>query len=261
MRMGRLLSFVLVAGIGSVGCSSSTPDAITDAGPSDVGTPDTGGLGDSGVVADRGTATDTGAPDVGASASCGATLGACNVVTNVGCMVGEGCYAGRNADGGVGATCAEAGRRGWGEACTSANGCREGFACLGTPGACVKLCCLNDNASCRDETRGGRPGAVCAGGVNGSDVRTCMEISSCDVLATSNNRCAADRPRCEIIATDGTTNCAPQEAGATPGGDGASCCTNNRCLPGFACVPRDLTMGGVGPGILGFGGAPPIAGP
>ncbi len=38
--------------------------------------------------------------------------------------------------------------------------------------------------------------------MTGSDVRTCMEISSCDVYAASNNRCPAARPRCDIIAID-----------------------------------------------------------
>lgn len=239
MRMLRSVRLFVVAGALSLGCSSSSPEPQLDAGPTDLGSTDTG------TVTDHGTVTDQGSPDTGSAATCGGTLGACNVVTNANCAVGQGCYAGRNADGGVGASCAPAGSHGWGEACSSANGCREGFACLGTPGACVKLCCQNDNASCRDETHGGRPGAVCAGTVNGSDIRTCMEISSCDVYATGSNRCPVDRPRCDIIASDGTTNCFPQEAGAAPGAEGTACCSNNRCQPGLVCVPRDTTMGGV----------------
>jgi hypothetical protein len=228
--MPILRSASALAALLALGCSSSTPD------------PGDGGLTDRGT-SDRGSVADRGAPDSGSPPGCGASLGPCNVVTNANCAVGEGCYAGRSPDGGVGATCAPSGGRGWGEACTTANGCREGFACLGTPGVCVKLCCGTDNASCRDEARGGRPGAVCAGAVTGSDVRTCMEITSCDVYAASNNRCPAERPRCEIIASDGTTNCFPQEASATPAGDGAPCCTNNRCQPGMVCVPNDRTMG------------------
>lgn len=239
MRMYRSVRFFVVAGALSLGCSSSSPEPMVDAGSTDLGSTDTG------TVTDRGTVTDQGSPDTSSAANCGGTLGACNVVTNANCAAGEGCYAGRNADGGVGASCASAGSRGWGEACSSSNGCREGFACLGTPGSCVKLCCQNDNASCRDSTRGGRPGAVCAGTVTGSDIRTCMEISSCDVYAASGNRCPVDRPRCDIIASDGTTNCFPQEAGAAPGAEGTVCCTNNRCQPGLVCVPRDTTMGGV----------------
>ncbi len=223
-----LASCLAVSALSS-GCSSDSPTA-TDGGV-DVGTTDRG------AVTDRGTATDRGTSDGGSTATCGGTLGSCNLLTSAPCGVGTGCYAGRSPDGTLGASCAEAGRRGWGEACTTANGCREGFACLGTPGACIKLCCENDNASCRDETRGGRPGAVCAGGVTGTDVHTCTEVTSCDLYATSGNRCPAERPRCDILADDGTSNCFAQEAGATPGGDGAACCTNNRCQPGFLCVP------------------------
>ena len=241
MAILRTVSLLVAASTLSLACSSSTPDPGGDAGPGELDV----AITDRGTVTDRGTIADRGAPDSGGGATCGGTLGPCNVVTSTGCMSGEGCYAVRSADGGVGASCAPVGRRGWGEPCTTANGCREGFACLGTPGSCVKLCCQNDNASCRDEARGGRPGAVCAGMVNGSDTRTCMEISSCDVYATSGNRCPAERPRCDIIASDGTTNCFPQEAGATPGDDGAACCSNNRCQPGMVCVPRDRTMGNV----------------
>jgi hypothetical protein len=238
MDISRWASLLSAAALVSIGCSSSTVEPAADAAAAvDLG------VADAGARTDQGVAPDRGAPDVGAPAACGGTLGACNVVFNTGCAVGAGCYAGRSADGGVGASCAPAGSRGWGEACTTANGCREGFACLGTPGTCVKLCCENDNASCRDEGRGGRPGAICAGSVNGSDIRTCMGISSCDLLATTGNSCPADRPRCDIIASDGTTNCFPREAGATAGGDGVACCTNSRCEPGFICVPRDPAMG------------------
>lgn len=236
MRIPSLACLLVSSGLLSLGCSSATTN------------PDDGGNGDGAAVdaaSDRGAVTDRVAPDSGFTANCGSTLGPCNVVTNAGCTAGDGCYAGRIADGGVGATCAPAGSHGWGESCTTANGCREGFACLGTPGVCVKLCCLNDNASCRDEARGGRPGAVCAGAVTGSDVRTCMEIQSCDVYATSANRCPAERPRCEIIASDGTTNCFAQDTAGAPGGDGVACCTNNRCQPGLVCVPVDRTMGNV----------------
>lgn len=244
MQILRSVPWLVAASALWLGCSSDSPGAGVDADV-DAGSTDLGAVTDHGTGTDRGAATDRGAPDTGGSPGCGGTLGTCNVVTNASCAPGEGCYAGRSADGGVAAACAEAGRRGWGEACTSANGCREGFACLGTPGACVKLCCQNDNASCRDEARGGRPGAVCAGAVTGSDIRTCMEISSCDVYATSDNRCPAGRPRCDIIAMDGTTNCFPQDPAAPPGGDGTACCTNSRCQPGLVCVPRDPSMGGV----------------
>ncbi len=227
------LASCLAASALSSGCSSDGPTA-TDGGV-DVAT-------DRGAVTDLGSTTDRSAGDTGSAMTCGATLGPCNLVTNAPCAAGTGCYAGVAPDGTLGASCAESGRRGWGEACTTANGCREGFACLGTPGACVKLCCENDNASCRDETRGGRPGAICAGGVTGTDVHTCTEVTSCDLYATSANRCPAERPRCDLLADDGTANCFALEAGATPGGDGATCCTNSRCQPGFLCVPA--TPGG-----------------
>lgn len=218
------LASCLAAGALSSGCSSDGPPAAD------------GGVD---VAADRPANTTDGgtAADARATTSCGASLGECNVVTGAPCAAGTGCYPGLAPDGSLSASCAEAGRRGWGEPCATANGCREGFACLGTPGACVKLCCGNDNSSCRDETRGGRAGAICAGGVNGSDVRTCAEVTSCDLHAATNNRCPAERPRCDVLSDDGTSSCFPLEAGATPGGEGATCCANNRCQPGFLCVP------------------------
>lgn len=126
MRLLRSVLLLVSAGSLAFGCSSSTPTPDADSGFADLGVTDVGSM------ADRGTITDRGAPDTGSGSTCGGTLGACNVVTNANCAPGEGCYAGRSADGGVGATCAPAGSRGWGEACTTANGCREGFACLGT---------------------------------------------------------------------------------------------------------------------------------
>lgn len=204
----------------AIGCSSGGPSGAD------------GGTGDR-------PATDRGDPGPW---FCGA-LGACNLVTGAPCAAGTGCYVGRAGDGGIGAACSEAGRGAWGESCSTANGCREGFACLGSPGACVKLCCGGDNASCRDESRGGRPGAICAGGVTGTDVRTCTEAVSCDLYATTGNRCPVERPRCDVISADGASNCFAHEAGAAPAGDGAPCCTNGRCQPGFVCVPTDPSMG------------------
>jgi hypothetical protein len=258
MRRDKLLTMLVVSSlaVGGVGCSAgggtTEPD---DAGttPVDTGRRDTGVLVDRGVTDTGVTQPDvgpgpfdvgpvptdggTGPTDSGTTATCG-MLGVCNIVANTGCAVGEGCYGARMAPGDpVTGVCAMAGRRGWGERCTAANDCREGFACLGTPGTCTKLCCGTDNASCRDETRGGRAGALCAGTINDiANVRYCIEATGCDLYATSNNRCPSDRPRCDAISADGTTNCFAQTAGVTPGMDGTPCCNNQRCAPGFVCV-------------------------
>ncbi|MBL8603526.1 MAG: hypothetical protein JNK72_16500 [Myxococcales bacterium] len=238
-RLALSFGFGLL-GAAVLGCSDdtgTTPGA--DAGPSltDLGARDTG-PGDVGqVLADR---PDAGPADSGQStASCG-MLGRCNYVTNSGCAAGEGCYAAREmANGPITGLCVTPGTRGWGERCTSVNDCREGFACLGDPGECTKLCCGTDNTSCRDESRGGRPGAVCAGTITGLDARYCISVVSCDPYATANNRCAPSTPRCDPIAADGTTNCFAQQSGVTPGTDGTPCCVNTRCAPGFACVGTD----------------------
>ena len=232
---------MVCAGVLAAGCGSSGGGDI-DAGYVDLGVVDLG-VTDAGSPTDRGpTITDRGPADGGPTSTCGATLGACNIVTNTGCTAGNGCYAARGADGGVAATCATAGPHGWGDTCSSANDCREGFACLGTPGTCVKLCCGSDNASCRDESRGGRAGSLCAGGITGTDVNTCTDVTTCDVYATTGNGCPTDRPRCEFIAADGTTNCYASQPGMTISAEGGPCCVDNRCQPGFVCVPVDLTM-------------------
>jgi len=209
-------------------------------------TPDRGTVGVDAVVdRDTGTVTpDTGpmTPDTGPMPSCG-MLGMCNIVANTGCALGEGCYGARMAPNDpVTGVCAMAGSRGWGERCNAANDCREGFACLGTPGTCTKLCCGTDNASCRDESRGGRAGALCAGTVNDLNVRFCIEATGCDVYATRENRCPTDRPRCDPISADGTTNCFAHMAGTAPDGDGTPCCTNQRCAVGFTCIGFSDTM-------------------
>ena len=241
MMLRAVASGILVLLASSaVGCGSSS-GGVDDAGFVDLGAADLG-TSDTGAATDRGAPTDRGTVDAGAPAACGAGLGACNIATNAGCTTGNGCYAVRGADGGVASQCAMAGAHGWGDTCASANDCREGFACLGSPGSCMKLCCGSDNASCRDETRGGHAGALCAGGITGTDVRTCMDATNCDVYATTNNGCPADRPRCEFIAADGTTNCFAAQAGSPTSAEGGPCCVNNRCQPGFVCVPRDLSM-------------------
>lgn len=219
----------LVVLLAFAGCSGGTTVG-SDAGVDAPAVVDLGG-------------TDRGVSESGVPLRCGASVGACNLVTSEGCPSGSGCYAGRTADGGVGATCAAAGGGGWGASCDAANGCRVGFACLGTPGVCTKLCCDVDHASCRDTAAGGRAGAVCSGSVAGTDARTCADAADCDLYATSGNRCPAERPRCDLIARDGTAACTMQDPASAPGMEGAGCCTNNRCQPGLVCVPSGTSTG------------------
>lgn len=185
---------------------------------------------------------DVAAPDAradGGASACGNTFGpTCNLVTSAGCPAGQGCYFDPRATLPA-ARCRTAGRGGWGDPCTMPTDCREGFACLGSPARCLKLCCEGDNATCRDEARGGRAGARCAvpadlRGNNMPTVHVCLG-DPCDPFATAGaNRCPAETPRCEPLG-DGAT-CFQQRAGCTPGGDGAPCCSNGCCQPGFTCV-------------------------
>ena len=179
-------------------------------------------------------ATADGATTDGGSA-CGMAFGPrCNLVTSAGCMAGQGCYYDPNAMIRQ-AVCRTAGSAGWGERCDATTPCREGFACLGNPGACTKLCCPGDNATCRDEAHGGRAGARCVGTINNlPGVQYCLADSSCDPFATTGNGCTADTPRCEPLGDSAT--CVRQGTGCTPGGDGAACCANSCCQPGFICT-------------------------
>jgi hypothetical protein len=228
------LRAIVFAGALLAACSSTnTPPPSEDAGPTDTGVAD---LGVTDVpVTDRGMVTpDTGTPDAGGS-RCG-QFPMCNVVTNAGCGAGQGCYAVGGGDAGLSAQCAMSGRAGWDEPCMTADGCREGFACLGSPGRCTRLCCGTENSICRDETHGGRPGAICAGVVTGTDIKFCVDPQSCDPYATSNNRCPAEMPRCDVIGADGTTSCRAVRASPAPGTDGARCCMSIECAPGFLCI-------------------------
>lgn len=180
-----------------------------------------------------------GAPSDGAASACGNTFGPrCNLVTSAGCPPGQGCYFDPRALLQV-AMCRMAGRGGWGDPCMAPTDCREGFACLGSPPRCLKLCCEGDNATCRDEARGGRPGARCAvradlRGNGMATVSVCLG-DPCDPFGTAGaNRCPSETPRCEPLG-DGAT-CFQQATGCTPGGDGTPCCNNGCCQPGFLCV-------------------------
>lgn len=192
----------------------------------------------SGSSSDAGV-TDAGATDVprddGFPSRCGATLGTCNWVTNEGCDAGTGCYR-ASVDGGVRQLCAPVGSRGWGAACANANECLPGFACLGEPGRCAMLCCGADHARCGDVAQGGRANALCVGAVLGTDARYCIETGACDPLATTDNGCPTDRPRCDVVASNGATACSALRGAG--GGEGAACCRSESCLPGYACIHR-----------------------
>lgn len=214
-----------------------TPPAdvpAADAGP-DAATPDATGPD---APADGGADA---AADGGASV-CGRSLGGtCNLVTGAGCQPAQGCYTIPRNDGLPQIPfCRTAGRGGWGDPCEVSPDCREGFACLGSPSRCLKLCCEGDNASCRDEARGGRAGARCAfrallrPGDTTSSIFVCQG-DPCDPFALAGaNRCPAEMPRCEALG-DGST-CVQQDSTCAPGGDGAGCCNNRCCQPGFTCV-------------------------
>lgn len=212
--MRRALAFSIVSAL-ALGCSSSSSN---DAGaPADVAVGDV-------------------PRDDGFPSNCGATLGSCNWVTNEGCDGGLGCYRAL-VDGGVRQLCAAVGNGGWGAACASANNCRPGFACLGDPGRCTMLCCGADHARCGDDAQGGRAGALCVGAVLGSDARYCIETGACDPIATADNGCPNDRPRCDVVASNGATACSPLRG--MGGGEGAPCCRGESCLAGYACIrPR-----------------------
>lgn len=201
---------------------ASTVDAgadVTDASARDVVTPprDTG-LG---------------------GAACGEMSGSCNPISLAGCDAGQGCYVTATLTGGFRASCAAGGRAGWGATCARSSDCREGFACLfdgGGTGTCTMLCCGSDHSTCRDVSRGGRVGAICAAGVTGSMLRTCLDVMACDPYATTSSGCPAERPRCDIVGDDGSTACAAFEPDVTPVGEAQPCCTPNHCQVGLACI-------------------------
>ncbi len=224
---------VLVSTLGCGG-SSNPVNPITDAGG---GSPDVGmAVEDTGPTADV-TGMDGTVPTDG-GATCGGSLGPCNPVTNTGCAAGMGCYVVASSASDAGTTlqamCLAAGTHGAGAACMSTNDCLEGFGCLGSPGVCTKLCCGNDNTSCRDETHGGQLGALCAGTVTGTDFKFCIASMTCNPYLTTGNGCPTAMPLCTVIAVDGTTNCNPQNASA--GGAGHGCCGLSDCLPGYLCI-------------------------
>lgn len=215
------LVLVLVACSGTTSPTPSPDASAPDASSPDAAQPD---------VARPDAATGD-VPRDGA-ATCGMFGRACNLLTNAGCAPGQGCYFDF---GGVPAqnVCRAAGSRGWGETCNGLYECREGFACLGNPAVCTMLCCNNDSAPCRDEARGGRPGARCAGNItNLPGMQFCLADTSCNPFAVSNNGCPAAMPRCTPIG-DGAT-CGPQTTPTVP--EGGACCTASVCAPGHVCL-------------------------
>lgn len=210
--------------------STSTPSGDAGVDAADVATP---------------RDTSTGPRDTGLGGSaCGDMAGSCNPISLVGCATGEGCYVNSTLTGGFRASCAAGGRSGWGATCARSSDCREGFACLfdgSGVGTCTMLCCGSDHSTCRDVSRGGRAGALCAAGVTNSQLRTCLEVMSCDPYAATGNRCPTERPRCDIVGDDGSTSCAAYEPMGTPVAEGQPCCTPNHCLAGLACIRTGST--------------------
>lgn len=225
----------VLAAVG-LGCSSSTQT------PADSGTTADVVPTDVPVAVDTGGPRDVASVDTPASMStCGALLGGlCDPIAGTGCASGQGCYVRTPMGGMPVGSCDTPGRGEWGARCTNNNDCREGFACLpttlgGTTRACTRLCCDGDNAACRDESRGGMPGAVCDRSLilNGTNVHICQASMRCDPMAATNNGCSSDRPYCNVLSMDGTTSCTPLSP--MPGAEGSLCCTDG-CQPGTICV-------------------------
>lgn len=164
--------------------------------------------------------------------SCGASFEGCDPVTNRGCSAGQACVL----TGPTTAMCSPAGTGGFGEPCSSASDCREGMACLGAPlpdggvdRRCRLLCCgPEDFERCRDESRGGIPGARCDVRIGGSSLFACSSSVRCDWLAQDcpmeQNCLAVDRAGNTICVTPGTTP------------EGGTCSSANECMRGFVCI-------------------------
>jgi hypothetical protein len=220
MKHSLLIFFTLCA------CSTPSPtplmDAQTETSVTEVS------------IVDTSPRPDTSTPDASVNASCGTpySMTQCNVITNAGCAAGLGCYLGQDGLGRNAQLCRAAGGAGMGDSCTVSAECREGFLCI-TPGRCAKLCCGDDDASCQDESRGGRVSARCTTPLTGGNgIKLCVADEGCDPFATTNNRCPSNAARCEPMGD--RTFC--RAALATAGGNAAPCCDPSQCQPGYLCI-------------------------
>jgi len=185
---------------------------------------------DSGPGTDLGPGVDMGGGgmDMGPGMSM-CPAGVCDLVTNAGCMAGEGCYFAASMAGEAPAPlCAPAGTLADGASCDSANACQEGFICVGDPGVCRRICCGDNDNDCDPTTTG----QLClinivdsAGEPTG--VGACQLPDDCDPI---------DQTGCM-----GGDACFPSGDGAftcaAPGpGTQDSDCEDMGCAAGFLCI-------------------------
>ena len=190
---------------------------------------DSGGLMDGGVPFPPG---DAGAPTTQAAAFCGTFVAAagfeCDVRQADACGARAWCAIADR-----GARCESSAPRAEGEPCTRSSECGPVLGCFGEPGhgRCGRLCC--GNAGCAEGEFCGGDGKLADG--YASDVRQCLPVDGCNVLAPSVS-CPTGEG-CYIVTEHGATACLPE--GGLP--LGARCERPQDCSPGGACVGAGAT--------------------
>jgi len=205
--------------------------------PADSGTPRDTSVADTGVVLmdgsiDTGTTPTDSGIDTGTIPGDGGTgmcpSGACDILSNVGCGTGEGCYfASSGPDAGPAPVCATAGTAGDGAACTALQDCQEGFLCDTGAGICRHYCCDNSDTGCPLGQRCSVTLVDAAGHPTG--VGFCRLPDTCDLLAQSG--CPSGQS-CYPSGGDGVS-CTASSDNAV---EGASCMFANVCAGGLICV-------------------------
>ena len=160
-----------------------------------------------------------------AAASCGAAIsGACNVVAQTGCSIGQSCVIALRAGGDPYTLCGVAGAGAYGSRCTTVDACENGLACLN--GQCRATCCPNDPNACTGSLPSGA-GCYVDVGLDAVGVRACGV--PCDWHAQQ----CANGGTCVPLDTRGMfSDCrAPG-----PGVDGDPCRRGSDCATGLVCV-------------------------
>lgn len=225
MRKLVLLGF---AGALCFGCGDD--DGRPDSGLRDTGPMvDTGPLPDTGPMTDTGPLPDTGpVVDGGGGGMCPA--GACDLITNVGCEAGEGCYFVTTMEGvPPSPMCIAAGTIPEGGMCPNANDCQEGHVCIledgpDNPGTCREVCCGGSTASCTN------PGASCLGLAGADGAGYCSVPDGCGIIDQSG---CEPSEMCIVVSGDGSSSCVPSAPG---GGMQDAPCDDSPCAGGFLCL-------------------------
>jgi len=205
----------------------------------DSGTARDSSVVDSGVTLMDGSMIDTGtAPPIDSGMDTGMTpptdggtgmcpSGACDILSNVGCGTGEGCYFAASApDAGPAPVCAMAGTAGDGAACTGLQDCQEGFLCDMAAGVCRHYCCGGSDTGCPLGQRCAISIVDGAGMTTG--VGICRLPDTCDLLAQTG--CPAGE---SCYPNGDGVICGASSDGVTEGG---ACMFANTCAGGLICV-------------------------